>query len=120
MKPAARALAHVVPALGTDVGVALELRPVEHRIALRAFRPQPFGNGPPARAIGPNPRRQQSPEPAHDVAASIALRNSPMKAARMSGSASGDPAFASTLETTALPTTTASAIRAIRAADAPS
>ena len=93
MKPAAGALAHVVTALGADVGVALQLCPIEHRIALRALRPHPFGNGAPAAAFGTDPRRQQPPEPAHDATASIAPRNSPTKSARTPGIASAEPAF---------------------------
>ena len=56
--------AHVVCALRADLQVALDLRPVEHRIAGRALHPQAFGHGPGA-PFGLDPRRDDLLEPGH-------------------------------------------------------
>ena len=42
IEPAARTDAHVVITLGTDVVIALKVRPVEHGVTFDALLPQPF------------------------------------------------------------------------------
>ena len=65
-QPLARADAHVVRALRADLQVALDLRPVQHRIAGRALHPQAFGHGTRA-ALRLDPRRDDLLEPGHVI-----------------------------------------------------
>ena len=63
-QPFARAHAHVVAALGTDVNVAFELGPVKHCVARRTLHPQAFGHRTRA-PLGLDARRHDLFEPGH-------------------------------------------------------
>ena len=63
-QPVARIDAHVMAAFGADVEVALDLRPIQHGIARRAFDPQTLGHGTRA-ALGFDARGNDSLEPSH-------------------------------------------------------
>jgi hypothetical protein len=63
-QPIARADAHVMSALGTNMQIALELGAIQHRVAGAALHPQAFRHR--ARpALGLDPRRHDFLEPGH-------------------------------------------------------